>query len=55
VGTTISHPPSSSHRGLTPEGRAALGIDEGFIRVSVGIEDADQLIREFTAAVAAAA
>jgi cystathionine gamma-synthase len=55
VGTTISHPASSSHRGLTPEGRAAIGIDEGFIRVSVGVEDADQLIREFEAAVAAAA
>jgi cystathionine gamma-synthase len=55
VGTTISHPASSSHRGLTPEGRAAIGIDEGFIRVSVGVEDADQLIREFEAAVATAA
>lgn len=54
VGTTISHPASSSHRGLTPEGRAAIGIDEGFIRVSVGVEDAGQLIREFGAAVAAA-
>ena len=54
IGTTLSHPASSSHRALTPEGRAALGIDEGFFRVSVGIEDADLLIEEFTAAVAAA-
>ncbi len=53
VGTTISHPASSSHRGLTPEGRAAIGIEEGFIRVSVGVEDGDMLIREFDAAVAA--
>jgi cystathionine gamma-synthase len=55
VGTTISHPASSSHRGLTPEGRAAIGIDEGFIRVSVGIEDIEQLAVEFAAGVAAAA
>ncbi len=39
VGTTLSHPASSSHRGLTPEARGALGISEGFFRVSVGIED----------------
>ncbi|SEQ23269.1 cystathionine gamma-synthase [Loktanella sp. DSM 29012] len=54
IGTTLSHPPSSSHRGLTPEGRAALGISEGFFRVSVGVEDADLLISELGAAVAAA-
>jgi cystathionine gamma-synthase len=54
VGTTISHPASSSHRALTPEARAAIGISEGFLRVSVGVEDGDQLIREFSAAVAAA-
>jgi cystathionine gamma-synthase len=50
VGTTLSHPASSSHRGLTPEGRAALGISEGFFRVSVGVEDPALLIREMTAA-----
>lgn len=50
VGTTLSHPASSSHRGLTPEGRVALGISEGFFRVSVGVEDPALLIREMTAA-----
>jgi cystathionine gamma-synthase len=53
IGTTLSHPASSSHRGLTAEGRAALGITEGFIRVSVGIEEIGLLTREFSAAVAA--
>lgn len=53
IGTTLSHPPSSSHRALTPEGRAALGITEGFFRVSVGIEDIALLKSEFSAAVAA--
>ena len=53
VGTTLSHPASSSHRGLTEEGRLALGIEEGFIRTSVGVEDVEMLIAEIGAAVAA--
>lgn len=53
VGTTLSHPASSSHRGLTPEGRAALGISDGFFRVSVGIEEIDLLRADFEAGLAA--
>jgi cystathionine beta-lyase/cystathionine gamma-synthase len=34
--------------------RAALGISEGFFRVSVGVEDVELLLRDFTAGVAAA-
>lgn len=55
VGTTLSHPASSSHRALSPEDRAALGLSEGFFRVSVGLEEIDSLKRVFTTAVAAAA
>jgi cystathionine gamma-synthase len=54
VGTTLSHPASSSHRAMTPEARAALGIDEGFIRMSVGVEDGETLAVELERAVAAA-
>ena len=54
VGTTLSHPASSSHRGLTEQGRAALGINEGFFRLSVGIEEPNLLMDELAAAVAAA-
>lgn len=54
IGTTLSHPASSSHRGLTPREREALGITEGFFRVSVGIEDVEQLKREFGIAILAA-
>ena len=54
VGTTLSHPASSSHRALTPEGRAALGISEGFFRVSVGLEDPAALIATFDAGLDAA-
>ncbi|OYX43261.1 MAG: cystathionine gamma-synthase [Rhodobacterales bacterium 32-67-9] len=55
IGTTLSHPASSSHRVLGPEGRAALGISEGFFRVSVGVEDIGLLCRDFGAGIAAAA
>ena len=44
VGTTLSHPASSSHRALSVSEREALGITEGFFRISVGIEDPDALI-----------
>ncbi|CTQ34101.1 trans-sulfuration enzyme family protein [Jannaschia rubra] len=54
VGTTLSHPASSSHRALTREGRAALGITEGFFRVSVGCEPFELLRQDFTAALDAA-
>ena len=54
VGTTISHPASSSHRALSPQERAALGLSEGFFRVSVGLEDPEVLKDVFTAAVSAA-
>lgn len=54
VGTTISHPASSSHRALTPQGRAELGISEGFFRLSIGLEDPQALCDIFTRAVAAA-
>ncbi|MCY4335706.1 MAG: aminotransferase class I/II-fold pyridoxal phosphate-dependent enzyme [Litoreibacter sp.] len=53
IGTTVSHAASSSHRGLTPEGRAALGITEGFFRVSVGVEDIELLKSEFSKGFAA--
>lgn len=54
IATTISHPPSSSHRAMTEEERVAIGITEGFFRVSVGCEDADLLIETFAEAVSAA-
>ena len=38
VSTTLSHPESTSHRSLTPDERASLGIGGGAIRLSVGCE-----------------
>lgn len=54
VGTTLSHPASSSHRALSPEDRTALGLSEGFLRVSVGLEDPKALLQVFTDALATA-
>ena len=54
VSTTLSHPASSSHRGMTDAERAELGITEGFIRLSVGIEDVEILMRDFEQAIRAA-
>jgi cystathionine gamma-synthase len=50
VSTMISHPAVTSHRGLTAAARDALGIREGTIRVSVGVEAFPLLEDEFRAA-----
>lgn len=54
VGTTLSHPASSSHRALSVEAREAVGISEGFFRVSVGLEDPEALMASFDAGLVAA-
>jgi cystathionine gamma-synthase len=52
---TIAGPPATtSHVECTAEERAALGIPEGLIRYSVGIEDADDLIADLAQAFSAA-
>jgi cystathionine beta-lyase/cystathionine gamma-synthase len=53
VTTLIAHPASASHRGLSPEARAAQGILEGTLRVSVGIEDVQDLIEDVSQALTA--
>jgi cystathionine beta-lyase/cystathionine gamma-synthase len=52
VETTISYPEITSHRSLSAEERSALGVGPGTIRVSVGIEDADDIIADFSNALA---
>ena len=42
--TTISHPAKTSHRSLTPDEQAAAGITDGLIRMSCGIESAEDII-----------
>jgi len=44
VETLVSEPRLTSHKGIGPEGRAKIGIPDGFLRLSCGIEDAADII-----------
>src|SRR6201985_1238758 len=46
----VPHPATTTHQRLTPEARAELGISEGFIRFSAGLEHRDDLIEDLQAA-----
>jgi len=46
VESLIEHPAIMTHASVPPETRAALGISDGFIRLSVGIEDVQDLIED---------
>ena len=46
VETLISHPASMTHASVPRERRDAIGLTEGMIRVSVGLEDADDLVSD---------
>jgi methionine-gamma-lyase len=48
--TLISHPASTTHSGLSKETRDRIGITDALIRISVGIEDAGDLIADLEAA-----
>ncbi|MGR9114343.1 MAG: O-succinylhomoserine sulfhydrylase [Gammaproteobacteria bacterium] len=43
VKTTITHPSTTTHGRLTPEVRAAAGIKDGLVRISVGLENIDDI------------
>ena len=51
----MSHPGVSSHRSLSPDQRRALGIGDGLLRFSVGIEAVEDLTAELGAALDAVA
>lgn len=46
VETLISHPATMTHASVLPETRARLGITDGLVRISVGIEDTDDIIAD---------
>jgi cystathionine beta-lyase/cystathionine gamma-synthase len=46
VETLISHPASMTHASVPPERRAAIGLTDSMVRISVGIEDAEDLIAD---------
>lgn len=49
--TIVTHPASTTHSKLTPEDRAAVGITEGLIRVSVGLENIEDIQQDIARAV----
>jgi len=53
--TTVTHPASMTHSKLTPDERAAVGIYDGLIRISVGLENIDDIIQDITQALQASA
>ena len=46
VYTLVLHPATTSHRSLTPEDRARVGISDGLARLSTGIEDVEDIIAD---------
>jgi cystathionine beta-lyase/cystathionine gamma-synthase len=46
VDTLIEHPATMTHRGIASEERARIGIADGLIRLSVGLEAAEDIITD---------
>jgi len=46
VETLIEHPASMTHFSMGPDGRKAANISEGLVRLSIGIENADDIIED---------
>jgi cystathionine gamma-lyase len=54
VESLVNHPAIMTHASVTPEVRERLGISDALIRLSVGIEDADDLIADLDGALTVA-
>jgi cystathionine gamma-lyase/cystathionine beta-lyase/cystathionine gamma-lyase/homocysteine desulfhydrase len=46
VETLVSHPATMTHAALGEEGRAKIGLTDGMVRISAGIEDAEDLLED---------
>ena len=46
----ITHPATTTHRAMGPEGRAAVGLSDSVVRISVGLEDTEDLIADLVQA-----
>jgi cystathionine gamma-lyase/cystathionine beta-lyase/cystathionine gamma-lyase/homocysteine desulfhydrase len=53
VETLISHPATMTHAAIGAEGRAKIGLTDGMVRISVGIEEADDIVADLEQALAA--
>jgi len=52
--TLMTHPASTTHSSISPETRAAMGVTENMLRISVGLEDIDDLKDDLAQALTAA-
>ncbi|TDX63479.1 O-succinylhomoserine sulfhydrylase [Methylosinus sp. sav-2] len=50
----VTHPATTTHQRLTPEARALIGVGDGLLRLSVGLEDTDDLLDDLARGLAAA-
>ena len=48
--TLITHPATTTHRAMGPEGRAAIGLGDGVVRISVGLEGTEDLLADLARA-----
>jgi len=53
VETLISHPATMTHAALGEKGRRAIGITDGLVRISVGIEDVEDILEDLESALGA--
>jgi cystathionine gamma-lyase/cystathionine beta-lyase/cystathionine gamma-lyase/homocysteine desulfhydrase len=53
VETLVSHPATMTHAAVGEEGRAKIGLTDGMVRISVGIEEVDDILADFEQALAA--
>ena len=50
--STITHPATTTHSSLAPEQQQQIGITPNMVRLSIGLEDADDLIADIKQAIA---
>jgi cystathionine beta-lyase/cystathionine gamma-synthase len=53
VETLISHPATMTHAGIGVKGRKEIGITDGMVRISVGVEDVEDILADLDQALAA--
>jgi cystathionine gamma-synthase len=55
VESLIAHPALMTHAAMTPEARTTAGITDGLLRLSIGLEHADDLLADLSVALGAVA
>jgi O-succinylhomoserine sulfhydrylase len=53
VKSLMTHPASTTHRNIGPDARAMMGITDGMLRLSVGLEEVDDLLADLSQALGA--